>query len=36
MNLDDEQWTGMVKAMTGRPNEEDVVNAKAYVKEVLA
>ncbi len=36
LKMDDEQWSGMVKAMTGRPNEEDVVNAKAYVKEVLA
>ncbi len=36
LNMDDEQWAGMVKAMTGRPNEEDVANAKACAKEVLA
>lgn len=36
LKLDDEQWADMVKAMTGLPNEEDVVNAKAYAKEVLA
>ena len=35
LNMDDEQWAGMVKAMTGHPNEEDVANAKAYAKEVL-
>jgi len=34
--LTDEQWEGMVKQMTGRPNEEDVANAKAFAKEVLA
>jgi flavodoxin len=35
-NLTDEQWEGMVKQMTGRPNDEDVANAKAFAKEVLA
>ena len=35
LNMDDEQWAGMVKAMTGHPNEEDVANAKAYAKEIL-
>ena len=34
-NLSDEQWAGMVKQMTGHPNEEDVANAKACAKEVL-
>ncbi len=36
MNLTDEQWADMVKQMTGRPNQEDVDNAKACAKEVLA
>lgn len=35
LNLTDEQWAGMVKQMTGRPNQEDVANAKACAKEVL-
>ena len=35
LNLNDEQWAGMVEQMTGRPNEEDVGNAKAWAKEVL-
>ena len=35
MNLTDEQWADMVKQMTGRPNEEDVANAKACAREVL-
>ena len=35
LNLNDEQWAGMVKQMTGHPNEEDVANAKACAKEVL-
>ena len=35
LNMDDEQWAGMVKAMNGHPNEEDVANAKAYAKEIL-
>jgi len=35
MNLTDEQWTDMVKQMTGRPNEEDEDNSKAFAKTVL-
>ena len=35
LNLNNEQWAGMVKQMTGHPNEEDVANAKACAKEVL-
>jgi hypothetical protein len=35
LNLSDEQWAGMVKQMTGHPNEEDVANVKACAKEVL-
>ena len=35
MNLTDEQWADMVKQMTGRPNQEDVANAKVFVKKVL-
>ncbi|MBW2062424.1 MAG: flavodoxin [Deltaproteobacteria bacterium] len=35
-NLTDEQWEGMVKQMTGHPNEEDVAKAKEFVKNVLA
>ena len=33
--LSDEQWAGMVKQMTGKPNEEDVNNAKAFVRSLL-
>ena len=36
LNLNDDQWAGMVKQMTGHPDEEDVANAKACAKEVLA
>ena len=36
LNLEDEQWAGMVKQMTGRPNEEDEGKAKEFVKTVLA
>lgn len=36
LKMDDEQWTGMVKAMTGRPNDEDVANAKEYARAVMA
>ena len=36
LNLDDDQWAGMVKQMTGCPNEEDVANAKAFAKTILA
>lgn len=32
LDMDDAQWAEMVKAMTGRPNQEDVDNAKAFVK----
>ena len=35
LNLSDEQWAETVKQMTGRPNEEDAANAKAWSKEVL-
>ena len=35
LGMTDEQWAGMVKQMTGHPNEEDVANAKACAKEVL-
>ena len=34
-NFSDEQWEGMVKQMTGRPNEEDVTKAKAFAREAL-
>jgi flavodoxin I len=34
--LDDEKWAGMVKQMTGRPNQEDVDNAKAFVRKLFA
>lgn len=36
LNLDDETWAGMVKQMTGCPNQEDVDNAKAFVRILLA
>jgi len=36
LNLDDEKWAGMVKQMTGRPNQEDVDNAKAFVRKLFA
>jgi len=35
LNLTDEQWAGMVKQMTGHPNEEDVDKAKAFARVVL-
>ncbi|MEE9516762.1 MAG: flavodoxin family protein [Candidatus Adiutricales bacterium] len=35
-NLTDEQWAGMVKQMTGHPNDEDTSKAKEFAKEVLA
>lgn len=35
LGLSDEAWADMVKQMTGRPNKEDVANAKACAKEVL-
>ncbi len=31
----DEQWEGMVKQMTGRPNEEDVAKAREFAREIL-
>ncbi len=36
LNMSDEEWAGMVEQMTGHPNEEDVANAKACAREVLA
>ena len=36
LNLSDEQWADMVRQMTGRPNDEDVANAKACARDVLA
>lgn len=33
--LSDEAWAGMVKQMTGHPNEEDIANAKACARGVL-
>lgn len=36
LNMDDDQWTQMVKQMTGSPNQDDVANAKAFVKELFA
>lgn len=36
LNLQDEQWADMVKQMTGRPNEEDEGNARAFAKIALA
>ncbi|MDX2445580.1 MAG: flavodoxin family protein [Desulfobacterales bacterium] len=36
LNLNDEQWAGMVKEMTGHPNEEDMAKAKACAKDVLS
>ena len=35
LNASDEQWADRVKQMTGHPNEEDVANARACVREVL-
>lgn len=35
LGLSDEDWAGMVKQMTGHPNEEDVANAKACARDVL-
>jgi flavodoxin I len=34
-NLTDEQWAGMLKQMTGHPNEEDEIKAKAFAKNLL-
>lgn len=36
LNMKDDQWTEMVKQMTGRPNQKDVENAKAFVKGLFA
>ncbi|WP_300459516.1 flavodoxin family protein [Desulfobacula sp.] len=36
LNMDDDKWAGMVKQMTGRPNQEDVDNAKAFVRSLFA
>jgi flavodoxin I len=35
LNLSDEQWADTVKQMTGRPNEADAANAKAWSKTIL-
>ncbi|SHE42214.1 Flavodoxin [Desulfacinum infernum DSM 9756] len=35
LNMSDQQWADMVKQMTGHPNEDDVANAKAFVRKVL-
>jgi flavodoxin I len=35
LNLSDEAWEGMLKQMTGHPNEEDVEKAKAFAREAL-
>ncbi len=36
LKMDDNQWAEMVKQMTGHPNQEDVDNAKAFVKALFA
>ena len=36
LGMDDDQWADMVQKMTGRPNQEDVDNAKAFVKGLFA
>jgi hypothetical protein len=36
LNMSDKQWADMVKQMNGHPNDEDMANAKACAKEVLA
>ena len=35
LDMSDEQWAGMVKQMTGHPNEEDMEKANAFAREVL-
>lgn len=35
LGMDDDQWAQMVKQMTGRPNQEDIDNAKAFVKNLI-
>ena len=32
LNMDDAQWAEMVNQMTGRPNQDDLANPKAFVK----
>ncbi len=36
LGLDDYAWADMVKAMTGRPNQDDENLAKAFAKKLLA
>ncbi len=36
LGMDDETWAGMVKQMRGRPNQEDVDNARAFVRRLFA
>jgi len=36
LNLNDDQWAEMVDQMTGRPNQDDIAKAKAFVKGLLA
>ncbi len=36
LNMDDDQLADVVKKMTGRPSQEDVDNAKAFVKGLFA
>lgn len=36
LNLTDDQWAETVRQMTGRPNQEDVENAKTFAKELFA
>ena len=36
LGLDDDAWGDMVKQMTGRPNQEDLDNAKAFVRSLFA
>ncbi|HCY86727.1 MAG TPA: flavodoxin [Desulfobacteraceae bacterium] len=35
LNMDDAQWADMVNQMTGRPNREDLDNARAFANAVL-
>ncbi len=35
LGMSDEAWAGMVKQMTGHPDEEDTANAKAYARKIL-
>jgi len=36
LNMEDDQWAEVVKQMTGRPNQQDVDNAKAFVRGLIA